>query len=404
MLISAFRHTNQVFFPFNKLGYRKHFQLIGNIRDNSLSQKKMLDFQPTKGTRKFSSKVSSNNLEEELNDEIKNALPLYQKFLKLDVQEKIKISIEMLLDKILIDNKLNDHCKDQFFDKWVLVQKTLSSKGDIFNKFDDFDLKKIISGEDGTSLALLLAAQKKIISYKAPIHLDPTEKYWSMHSPTFPCTETNNENLTAIKELILPNLKNKMIVREMGCWNGESLINLAFAACEQNIQLGGLFGLDLNKGALQLGMAFLHYLKIKQIILGIGNIKDESFFIDSLQTKKQMVLAFRLIPVLDENSIESLFFNLHKNTKTGDLICFSYALPSGNNYEKVILYSENQQLGVKTQAHSNGKGITAYHNEVIFQTYLHLKDYEGILRRHQFEQIDFKVVDSRAVSLARRMS
>jgi len=216
-------------------------------------------------------------------------------------------------------------------------------------------------------------------------------------------TSTNHESIVAIEEFILPMLKDGTIVREIGCWNGEALIRLAFAASERNISLAALSGVDLNRPALQLGTTFLHYLKVEDIILGVGNAVNKDIFTKTLSSRQQMILAFRLIPALDEETIDLFFSNLQSNTKPGDLACFSYALPLGDRYEEALKQvKENNEF--RKEIHQKSKeGLTVYRKDDVFQTYHTSKNYEQILMRHQFHEIHSKLHNDRMISLFQRV-
>jgi hypothetical protein len=209
-----------------------------------------------------------------------------------------------------------------------------------------------------------------------------------------------------------------MVVREMGCWNGESLIRLAFAAREKNVRLGGLVGGDINPGALHIGMALLHHLKIQEITLGIANVTNESFLKhpfpdqqslmsrDDISKKftfnqQQLILAFRLLPVLNEKEIHLLFLNLQRNTKLNDVFCFSYALPEGGHYEKVIKHIDGGRL--RKQEHAMAGDVTVYLDKEIFQTYLSEKSFKKKLQMFQFKQIESRQVGNRMVSLFQKI-
>ena len=97
-----------------------------------------------------------------------------------------------------------------------------------------------------------------------------------------------------------------------------------------------------------------------------------------------------------------LFSNLKENTKKGDLICFSYSLPLGNDYDIVMHLAENKQLTYRKEEHSNGKGVTIYKDHNIFQTYLSSSDFKSILNFYEFDNLQDQVAGTKINSLYQR--
>ncbi|MBA2369965.1 MAG: hypothetical protein H0V82_13255 [Candidatus Protochlamydia sp.] len=327
--------TRVASFQLNKVGLRGlHYQKSSQPAIHQASYHHFLNEK-----RNFCSKLSEKPRNfKNLNNEINEAVLIFNEFIKLNESEKILLIIEKLVDRIFITIHLDQFCTYTFSEKWSILQDILKKQGEKTSGFPtlpDFNFKQILS--DNTSLDILLALQKNLLCYQDNMVLtNQTEEFWSSEHPTIPFTGSGHESVLAIEQLILPALVNGMIIREMGCWNGETLIRLAFAASKINIFVEGLFGVDLNPKALQIGATLLHHLNIQNISLGVGNVLDESFFSKTSSDNQQMILGFRLVPTLSRNAIDLLFLNLHKYTKKGDLLCFSYALPSGKNYEKSL--------------------------------------------------------------------
>jgi hypothetical protein len=382
--------------------YNKSHQLI----DTSLFQRGILPSIRSEKARKFSYQVGFS--EERLSLEIKKATPIYNDFLNLDNTKKAEVILEGLVNRLLTTIKLDHYCRSAFSDKWLLLQKITQNQANIspgFPLLPDFKIHDILNGTDQNTLPILLSLQPGVFHYKQNAALkNSTEELWSTKAPTFPFTVygPSHESVIAIEKLILPALTNHAVVREIGCWNGESLIRLAFAASERNIRLGGLFGEDINVPALQMGMALLNQLQIENITLGFGNVKDESFFTHTMSDRQQMILAFRLVSVLDEPTIHLLFSNLQKNTKRGDLLCFSYALPSGTSFENALEIVGTGKL--KKEAHAKADGLTIYYGDSIFQTYFSSEGFQEVLHKYQFQQVDSQQVDDRMVSLLKKIS
>lgn len=423
MFVSFFKHSTQTAVQaFGKLTSDLSLERYCTVVRRSLPQSRVLLAQHAIGPRKFSCRTNFSN--NKLNLEITKALPKYNNFLKQDNTKKCEILINNLVDRFLLTIDLPDFCNDTISHKWFLLQEIMRNQKKTNHHsplLPDFNLNDILNGTDKFSLPILLALQPEVFHFeKNFLPTIETMQSWHLKPPTFPFTATDadHESIIAIEKFILPALTDHVLVREMGCWNGESLIRLAFAASEKNIPLGGLVGGDINAGALQIGMALLNHLKIQEITLGIANVTNESFFRYTLpdeqpmmnlkgvpkkftSDRQQLILAFRLLPVLNEHAILLLFSNLQKNTKCSDLLCFSYALPEGADYEEVIRYVESGKL--RKETHATTEDLTVYNDKEVFQTYLSAKSFQKILQMFQFKQIESQQVGRRMVSLFQKI-
>jgi hypothetical protein len=176
----------------------------------------------------------------------------------------------------------------------------------------DYNLSGIIQGTENSSLGVLFALQPKTSQFQTDINFrNPTEKAWSDHNGSFPLTGVPTESLMALNKFILPSITKEMVVKELGCWNAEALIRLSVESSKKNINLKRLSGIDLNKMALECGENLIDYFGMKKISLVHGNVVDSSFLKNDF-AEPQIVLAFRLLPTFDEETIFLLFSNIQQ--------------------------------------------------------------------------------------------
>jgi hypothetical protein len=318
--------------------------------------------------------------------ELLKAQPIYTSYCNLTDAEKIEVVLEQMINNALINhNKKIDS-------KWNLVKKWDNLKSLLTN--EQFSMPDVDDVEN--LLYFLPRLQSPLFDYnpKNFSYANESELEWINYPPTIPTFKHNTtETDEVLDRLVIPHLTSGMLVRELGCWNGEALIKLAFKAKQKKIYLAGLEGVDVNEMSLQVGSAILKYFKIHQsIVLGRGNVLDVSSYKSNFSAKKQMILAFRLISCLDEKSISDFFSNLSKHTQKGDLACFTYPIPEGANFQNSLIYESKGKLRLDLIV--GGQGGTFYNDNKIFQTYLTKQGYSSFLEKYSFEEIESRDFES----------
>lgn len=204
------------------------------------------------------------------------------------------------------------------------------------------------------------------------------------------------EDAVAIYPLLLPELEATTAIHEIGCWNGQNLINMAFYANLKGRALSGCLGTDINITALNLGTSVRDLLGLPEdrfkLCLANAHIPIDMKKL-GIPYKKQIKLLLRVIPVLDEVSIRKLLKQLQENLTFEDAIVLSYALPEGETYERNIAKAKEGAYFQKEFKEGTTFSVSAYpylpssefkNSFIIANTYLSEEGFRLLVNQYGF--------------------
>lgn len=290
--------------------------------------------------------------------------------------ELLKFSVERTLGRLNVTN-----LAPTVSENWKLLKRR---GGDLFPDFDKDDLstnlRALHEWHDrplikGTRI-LLQPSQSEYIS-------TPNEAYWSMPSnvgvPFSSAPETVSTDLSLIQDiadqfddpqalirrsvkldseekkvqaysllgqrdaaaailLAIPYIAENTFLHEVGCWNGQNLLNLLFHASTYGKSPKYCLGTDIN--AVALGMAEsvsdLFSLRPPLVQFHLANVlypTDASVL--RLTFQNEIRLALRILPVLDPSDGKKFLHNVRRSIQGRDaIVIVSYAIPGGETFQK----------------------------------------------------------------------
>jgi hypothetical protein len=356
----------------------------------------------------------------------------YVAFQKLDNKGKIQWIIHSLLENLGLDRPAMSA-----EEKWKLLQHIL--------KQNSFDLPDYDSSNLYQSLHFLyrLFADPQIFHDKRLLLQTAGDYYWSAHPLSVPFTHNRLENSTSILSsyqyimdqlspelqqlspcqatssqhqemmdkllsnmeedafamhlLLLSSLQADTVIHELGCWNGQNLINLAFYTHLKGRSLAGCVGTDINLLAIKAAQTFSEVLGLKTETFKFGlahalvplDVRNLLF-----PYKKQIKLGLRLIPVLDETSIRKLFEQLSQHLGDEDKLCLSYALNEGEMYNKNLqrvresshYYSIKFKQGITFRTQFPGSGVSHLADtSIVLNTYFSREGFRELIDEYGFK-------------------
>lgn len=146
------------------------------------------------------------------------------------------------------------------------------------------------------------------------------------------------KDASAAIHLTAPLLDDSTLLYEMGCWNGQNLLNLLFYA-----QLNGklpkyCLATDINPKALKMAECVASFLSINEPFIRFY-LANAQYPLDchslGLSFSKEIRLALRLLPVLSPSDGKALIIHVRNSFKRkDDSFILSYATQKGEMYEK----------------------------------------------------------------------
>lgn len=158
------------------------------------------------------------------------------------------------------------------------------------------------------------------------------------------CSLLNDErDATAATLLATPHIDEQTLLHEIGCWNGQNLINLLFYASLKGKYPKYCLGTDINSVAVSMAGSSSSLFKFEAPFVQyyLANALD-SFNSDNLQLdyKKTVKLALRVIPVLYPSQALTFLKNTRNSLNTDDVVIASYAIPRGDAYNRNLARSQ----------------------------------------------------------------
>lgn len=275
----------------------------------------------------------------------------------------------------------------------------------------------------------------------------PTDYYWSLHPSTIPFArlpEKVDNNLTKLNYIVeqldnqtltdltssitkvdqelmnillssseedavasfflaFPFMSNDSVIHDIGCWNGQNLINLLYYGHFRGSCCFKALGTDINNTVLNIAEATCETIGINSsdIQFHLSNALDH---IDLEQlgfsSRTSIKLALRLLPVLDKFSAQNFLRTLYDSMNNSSVCILSYALPEGklfdknnNLFKQAQRYKEEFDGGVTFRASfpvtsSLPKFLENMDKKIITNTYYTKKGFDKLISSNSFTIIN----------------
>lgn len=148
----------------------------------------------------------------------------------------------------------------------------------------------------------------------------------------------SEKDATAATLLATAYLDKTTLLHEMGCWNGQNLLNLLFYASLKGRAPTYCVGTDINYKALTMAQSVSSLLSIHEPFAQF-HLSNALHPLDvnylRVSFDKEVRLALRLIPILEPSRAKTFLSKMRSSFKSSkDVAIVSYAVPKGQRYEE----------------------------------------------------------------------